>query len=496
MSDLTPYSTAAPFFGVPQSWIPVEDRERIQSYQLYESIYRNVPDAFKIVQRGSEQNPIYVPSGKTIVDAANRYLAKRWTFAVQPTLGSDAERAALNAMLQNLFIREEMWDKFATQKKFGLIRGDAVWLITANENKDPGKRISIHEVDPASYFPIYDPVNDTKVVGAHLVDQFLNDKGDTIVRRQTYRKDDATGRITYEVTWWEIGAWDDRENSGQELKRATPPLGFTAQPTFALPDIITAIPLYHIRNDRTANSVFGTSELAGMERLIAGINQAISDEELALVLEGLGLYATTSGPPTNEDGEETEWGIGPGYVVEIDAESEFKRVNGVGSITPMQDHIKYLEDKMFQSSGTPLIAIGKVDASRAESGIALMMEMSPLLAKNEEREGSLLSRMDHMLYDLVTMWLPAFEGTSTEARAVSIVDDPMPQNRKAVLDELLALLGAGAISIAYFQQQISEKLGFEFPEEMLADIVSEQARLAEARNRDPFMQRVVQELEA
>ncbi len=495
MADLTPYATAKPFFGIKPTWLTQEDADRIQAYQLYESIYKNVPDAFKVIQRGTDQNPIYIPSAKTIIDASTRFLAKNWDYALSPRVGTDADREAMSTFLTNLFIREEMLSKFATQKKYGLIRGDAIWHITADPLKEPGKRLSIHEIDPASYFPIFDPVHDTKVIGCHLVDQFPNSQGQTIIRRQTYRKDSVTKRISFDISWWEIAGWDDREGSGQELKRTAPPAGFVGQPAYELPTQITSIPVYHVKNDREPDSPFGVSELQGMERVIAGINQAISDEELSLALDGLGVYATTSGPPVDEDGEETNWVVGPGTVVEIDEDSTFERIDGIRTVAPMQDHIAYLEKKLKEASGTSDAAIGKVDASIAESGISLRLQLAPIIAKNQEREQQLLSKIDHMLYDITTMWMPAYEGLSIDAVALSITDDAMPVNRKEVLEEVSIMLTSNLISIAYAQQYVSEKLGYDFPAEMLEAIVTEQTNLATARNADPFSLRVQRELD-
>lgn len=498
--DLTPYSTAKPFFGAKETWLPPEDAERLAAYHLYESIFRNVPEAFKVIQRGSEQNPIYIPSGKTIIEAANRFLAKKWTFATDPKLGTDADRAALSLFMSNLFVREEMYNKFNTQKKWGLVRGDAIWHITADPLKQEGKRISIHTRDPGSYFPISDPVDDSKVIGCHLVDQFDKpDGGGVVTRRQTYRKDPSTKQITYEVTWWESGAWDDREGSGQTLKRADPPPDFVGIPAFALPPQITSLPVYHVPNDAMPDAIFGTSELAGLERIIGGVNQAISDEEMALAMEGIGFYATTSGPPVDDEGNETTWKIGPGWVVEIDPEADFKRVGGVSAeaVKAVLDHVGYLDKTMREASGTPDIAIGRVDAQVAESGIALALQMAPLLSKNEDREPIILGKMDQMLYDIVTMWMPAYESITTPARASSIIGDALPINREKTLAEIIQMVTSTPpiISVEYAQQLISEKLGYEFPAEMLAAIVTEQTELAKARNADPFMARVVQESE-
>lgn len=502
MADLTPYATAKPFFGVLETWLPDTDAQRIASYALYEGIYRNVPESFKLVQRGSDAFPIYIPSAKTIIEAKNRFLAKRWTYALDPRMGGDGDRLAVNVALTNLFRREQVWTKFGTQKRWGMVRGDSVWHVVADAAKLAGKRLSIYEVDPAAYFPIDDPFNPDKISGVHLAEPVLNEEsGATIIKRQTYRKTES-GTISYELSWWEVGAWDDREGSGQELKKAAGkdiPQGDTNKPvTYELPSTITSLPVYHVKNARVPNAPFGTSDLEGFERLMGGVNQAISDEELTLALEGLGLYATTSGPPVDENKAEINWILGPGRVVEHDQDTDFKRVNGVSSVAPFLDHIRFIQGAMREAAGVPDIAIGSVDVNTAESGIALAFKMSPLLAANEEKELEILSKMDHMLYDLVNMWLPTFEQIQPNGvSAVSVVDDPMPVNRQAIIDEVVALMSTDPplMSAEYARQYLSEKLGFEFALTMGDAIVAEQTAYAAARNADPYAARVEQELQ-
>ena len=58
----TPYSTVFPWFGAMPTWVKQSDQERIRSYQIYEEIYWNAPESFKLVFRGTENKPIYVPS--------------------------------------------------------------------------------------------------------------------------------------------------------------------------------------------------------------------------------------------------------------------------------------------------------------------------------------------------------------------------------------------------------------------------------------------------
>lgn len=497
--DLTPYSSVKPLMGPLDQWLTAEDAERLQAYAVYEGMYKNVPDVFKLVQRGDEQNPIYLPSARTIIEAKNRYLAKGWNYAIAPGLGSDQDRAALNFALETLFRREILRTKFGTQKRWGLVRGDQVWQIVADLDKPEGRRISVYEVDPASYFPIYDPWNPDKIMGVHLVDPVLNDGGKTVIKRQTYRKED-NGVISYELSWWESGAWDDRDDSivlkkvaGKEI-----PTGEHNKPDFYdLPAEITSLPVYHIKNNRVTGQPYGTSDLAGFETLISGINQTISDEDLTLAMQGLGLYWTNSGPPVDEEGEETNWKFGPGWVLEIDEDSTFGRVGGVNSVEPMLGHMAKLEGSMREAAGVPNIAIGNVDTQVAESGIALAFHMAPILSGNREKEDEILGVMDHMLFDLVTMWFPAFESLDTPARAISQIEDPLPTNRKAVLEEVTSMLSTDPplISVEYARVIIQEKLGYDFPAEMANAVVTEAQAIAEARAVDPFASRVQHEID-
>lgn len=495
--DLTPYSSVKPLMGPLDQWLTAEDAERLAAYSIYEGIYRNVPQSFKLVQRGDEQNPIYLPSARTIIEAKNRYLAKGWNYAIVPGLGSDEERAALGFALETLFKREIIRTKFATQKRWGMVRGDSVWHVVADEEKPEMSRISVYEVDPASYFPIYDPWNPDKINGVHLVDPVDVGQGKTLIKRQTYRKTE-TGTISYELSWWKSGAWDDRDPS-LKLEKADAvdiPEGEENDPVLEdLPPRITSIPVYHIKNNRVTGQPFGTSDLAGFETIFAGINQTISDEDLTLAMQGLGLYWTNSGPPLDENDEETNWKFGPGWVLEIDEDSTFGRVAGVSTVEPMLAHIKHIEGAAREASGVPDIAVGRVDTQVAESGVALAFHMAPILAGNAEKEQEILGTMDHLLFDLVTMWLPEFEGLESPARAICKVEDPLPVNRKAVLEEITTMVREGLISIAYAQSLIQEKLGYDFPAEMLAAIVTEQAQLAEARSFDPFASRAAYEIQ-
>lgn len=491
--NYTPWSTAKDYMASGIGWLSDLDNQRIQSYSLYEQLYWNVPDAFTITLVGSDQvPPIQVPSAKVIIEGVNRFLGKGFDYFVDPVVGTPDDQLQVKILLAGLFKREQVYSKYLTQKRFGLIRGDSVWHVVANPLKPERMRISLYEVDPAAYFPIYDVDNPDKLLGVHLVEPFedLIDKK-VYTRRQTYRKDPETNTITTETALYEQDKWDDRtEADAKEMK-----LVRVIVPLTPLDPRITALPVYHIKNFRTPQGDFGSSELRGLERIAAAVNQSITDEELALALTGLGVYWTTSGPPQDEDGNEIDWVIGPGRVVETADGTQFNRVQGINTVTPSQDHVRFLLAEMRRSAGLSDTAIGRVDVQVAESGVALALELAPVLEMNAEKEAEMLSVYDHMLFDLVHMWFPVYEGTTVDVNVAAVVGDPMPANRKQTIAELLQLVTGGLITREYARQKL-QAMGYDdLPDTVDADVIAETVAMNQAMGTDPFAERIRAELE-
>lgn len=482
----TPYSTVRSLMGALPTWISDDlDKERIQSYQIYEQIYWGIPETFKLTARGAENRPIYVPTGRTIVDTTHRYTATGFGISVDLRTAGEASASAdvqaLTLAMDDLFTRERFKSKMNGNKRYGLIRGDWLWHIVGDDTKMQGSRISIYALDPASYFPIWDEDDLDKIVGCHIVDTYVDAKGDQFIKRLTYRKTE-TGSITSEAALFELDNWQ-----GPEAKPKT-----ILKPPMELPPSITALPVYHIKNfDEPANP-FGSSELRGLERIIAAVNQTISDEELALALEGLGVYATDAPAPVNDDGEETDWVLGPGRVVEVPSGNKFERISGVTSVKASQDHIAFLLQMMREASGTPDVAIGKVDVAVAESGISLMLQMAPMLAKVEEKDQLVIDTHDQMWFDLVNGWFPGYESTSFgDARVKSRMGDKLPVDRAAKFTELNDMLDKKVISVSFYRAEAA-KLGYVFPDNMDAEIVASTRAISEA-TADPFGSRLTDE---
>lgn len=482
----TPYSTASPYFGAMPTWVNTTDQERIRSYQIYEEMYWNAPETFKLVFRGTENKPIYVPSARIIVETANRFVGAGMTWIADPELGEQGQRDALLVALSSLFRRESFRTKFNSEKRFGLIRGDWLLHITANGEKLPGARISLHTPDPGSYFPYYESDlveggDPEKVVRVDLVDRYIQaSDGKELVRRQRYEYDEA-GLVISSLLVYEPSEWFKPDGKVLRVLRAPE----------ALPAVITKIPVYHIINFDDGSG-FGSSEIRGLERLAAGINQSMSDEDVALALEGLGLYTTKSGGPVDEDGNEVDWILGPGRVIEN--VEEFRRVNGVGSVQPFQDHINSLFNFMKLGSNTPDIAAGRVDVQVAESGVALQLSMAPILSKAGEKDDLITDTVNQFFYDLVTMWYPAYESMNFgEAVPMLVFGNKLPKNSKAVIDEVLAMVTSipPVLSATTARQILKKEIGVEFAENELTRLIQEKAAFGET---DPFAERAAEEV--
>lgn len=495
----TPYSTLQPLAPISviqpitkPNWIENDlDKERILSYQMYEQIYWNVPETFKLVARSSESRPIYIPNAKTIIETVNRFTATGFDFRVEinPLFAGGTRQDPILAkqFMRDFFTREKFGSKFAGNKRYGIMRGDWCWHVKVNPLKPQGSRVSIETLDPGSYFPIWHPNDLDKIIGVRVVDQIM-EEDEPVISRLTYMKPlDANfdpipgGFITMEHGIYDPEEWEDPE--------AAPIRAITATTVL---NGITSLPVYHIKNFDEPGNPFGSSELRGIERVIAGVNQAVSDQELALAMEGLGFYWTDAPPPVDPITKRImNWVLGPGRVAEIPPGRKFERVQGIGKdgVEATLKHVEYLEKSMQRATGASDAAIGMVDVTVEVSGVALALQMGPLLATTGEKDVGITEVMGHIFHDLAAEWFPVYEGFKFDGlTVVPTIGEKLPVDRAEVLAELEFMVTNKIASAAYARTVLSEKLGYTFPEGMGLDVVQERAALAEAE--DPFGMRL------
>lgn len=478
----TPYSTGAEFFGAKPTWIQDElDILRIQSYQTYEKMYWNVPDIFKVALRGSNSQPIYIPSARTIVDTTNRYVGADIKVVCRGEGDTTTVQAAQLAV-NDLVKRERYKTKFGGKKRYGLIWGDSIWHLTADKNKPVGTRLRITSLDPGMYFPIADPDDVDRTIGCHLVEEISTSDGPRI-QRLTYRKTE-NGKISVEMGIFKVDAWEALDDRPERI----------LMPLTDLPDPITSIPVYHTKNSEQPGDPFGSSEVRGLERIMSAVNQTMSDEDLALALMGIGMYATDSDEPTDEKGNRLPWKLGPGRVVHYNG-TKWEKVPGAQGIGEAYgEHYNRLWEALFRVSSTPEVAVGMVDVSVASSGIALALQLGPMLSKAGEKNQLLLDVENNFWYDIVRMWFPAFEESTFEGVEVEcFVGDAVPVDRVARFAELNDMLDRGVIDTAYYRAE-AMKLGYAFPGDIAATAASEFER--RQAMSDGFADRVDEEIES
>lgn len=499
MAAVSPYATAIELARpAPTHIVNEQDLQRVTAYWTYWDVYRNVAEAWEAILRDDEGDEVSrrrVPTARTVIEATNRYLAKNPAVTSNPLsvapdgteVTAPPEVVAQVMKLWNDFaVREEFWSQFISMKRWMLIRGDGVFHVMADDTKPEGTRLRLEELDPSTYFTIVDPIDPLRVTGCYIVTIVDDDEGEPIAQRQSYIKNPDSNTIFTKLEFFEEKSWDDRlPLTAEDLEPVDPPsrfAGSTLLAGFELPSPIDSLPVYHFRNNREGNLPFGTSEIQGIETLLAGIIQTATDEDITITLTGVGVYVTTSGKPRDAQGNEVEWAIAPAHVIELESqEDKFDRVKGVDTVTPLLEHLGMLEGQALKTTGTPDIAVGSVDVKVAESGIALAIQMAPILAKNLEKEMELKTKVDQMLFDLVNKWFVAYEGLNPGGVSLKVMfDDPLPTDRKATLDEIIALVTAKLISIAYAQRLVRERLGIEIPADMLTEIAAEQTQLLDA----------------
>jgi hypothetical protein len=312
----------------------------------------------------------------------------------------------------------------------------------------------------------------------HLARQELINEGDprrerVMIRRKTYRYV-RPGRGLNRQVWVEEGLYDPET----WFKTGGRPSRVIMEPV-RLPDAVQTIPVYHFRNQPWRGDPFGSSELRGMEGLFQAVDQTMTDEQIALRLEGRGVYVTDAPSPVSEDGEEEDWEVSPGKVLQVGEGRRFDRVQGVDSVTPFLDHVGKLQGSLWEASGTPEVARGKVEVSAVESGIALAIQFSPVLAKIEDREAEAIDVLGNLWFDWAG-WMREFEGVTFPEPPEITLGDKLPLNEDAFLTRMSLLLKDGIVSREWVRGQIRARLGLDIPEGMEEEVLAEGKARAEA----------------
>lgn len=497
MTERGPYDNVLALGSVDNfNWLPPKDRRRAQAYQKYDQIYWNDHAQYELRYLVGEF-PVFIPNPRTVVDTTAHYYLKGLSVAVK-----EPEQNKVTADALKDFLRREMFlSRFHTAKHTGVTRGDYVLHMTADPEKPEGRRVSLNAVHPSKVILDQDPDNKDRIIRVHLVERVPHPtkEGDWAVKELCYwyadgdsgaegdtevphpdqvarqtpeeRAESTNRRVWREERLWSLHKpWWNKED--REL------IG-TLLPAEMLPKEIDTIPVYWFTNLGWDDGPYGYSEFRGFERAFQSISQVTTDQGTSLSLEGLGVYATDGGKPVDKAGQEMDWEISPGAVMEVPGGSYFRRVEGVGSVRPNIDHIDYLESKIREAGGLSDVALGRVDVQTASSGIALAIKFMPTLAKLDERDKTGTDRLTQLFFDW-QKWHEAYEGTKLEGEIIVSIGDKLPTDRTGRINELNNMLDRGVISKQFYRAEM-QKLGFEFPDDIEDQIDEEKQKEAEQK---------------
>lgn len=492
----TQWSTIEPWLGQAPGWIPPADQIRIMAYQKYEEIYWSSEEGYLEVMRGDNDNPIFMPTARTLINTVDRYTAPDFSFTISDPGAEPGAQASNNVAVAQLafdalFTREQFFSKFLSNKLKGLYRGDWLWHIIADDTKTLGRRIKIMAVDPGAYFPVTEAMvveggDDEKIVRVHLAEPITMNKQEYVSRMTYERVFDDAGNQTEIIRSHAIYKPDEWSGT------AAGPVATVLSPE-PLPQEIPAIPVYHLKNiDPTAP--FGSSELRGLESALLGINQTISDEDLTLAIEGIGVYATDGGAPRDEQGNETDWIMGPGRV--LTQATNLRRVTGATNLSAYGDHYNRLVDAVRSALGASDAAVGKVDSATAESGIALALQLAPMIAHTKPKDRHIVDVHAQMFHDLC-FWLAVYEelpmllmtgegGQLTPSVVVQpTIGNKIPINRKQLLDEIITMrLATPPLISLQTSLRMLREAGYDLDENEMNLIVQEMAQFGNLNNEE------------
>src|SRR6185312_9566561 len=472
----------------PPAWLPKDDAQRAAVYDSLDSMYWTEDSSYALRVLVTEQ-PIYVPNGRIVVDTISHYLLKGLLIKLEDVEKNKKENDDLQAFLK----REVFYPRFHTAKHSGCIRGDFVLHMTADPDKPEGKRISLTSVHPGKVLRKFDDDDGEHITEVWIVEPYVNpaDKDKLLVRRLHYwyeigkvstNTDDPDTPVPPDLELAQAGkdryVWSEEEILVQNDKLWTDQeeVYKVLNAGDQLPDQINHIPVFWFKNIAMDGQPFGSSDMRGMERVMRGVSQQITDLNVALALDGLGQFVTDAPPPTGPQGQELPWNIEPGQVLEVPNGNFMKRIDGVTSVTPSLDAVKYAENKIKEASGISAAAMGDAPPAVASNPMALAVNFLPTASKVQERDLFGIAKLEHIFW-MWTQFREAYEGEAwPDGLEICVeVGDKLPKDRTERINELNNMLDRDVISIEYYRQEVS-LLGYEFPDDIQDQIDAEREK--------------------
>ncbi|MFN0071922.1 MAG: phage portal protein, partial [Chloroflexota bacterium] len=463
------------FAGAARGALGVEprDAERLRRYRRFQDWYdgQQWPSASGRAGRSS----LTLNYARAIVDKGVAFLLGRGLgFAVLPADETDPASRERARRAEQL-IYEVYWDndldaidiQVATN---AAVLGDGVYKVFYDA---AARRIRVVNVDPFTFSVCWagdDPGALTRVEVAYSLEaaeaERLYGRGTEDEGRRTeeerspsvLRPSSSVPRSPSSVTVQEQWTAETFQVSVDQrvVRSGRNPYGF--------------IPFVHVPNMQPPNQLWGRSDLDGLIEINRELNERMSDQA--------DVIRYHADPPVIFRGvtEHTDLAVGPGTVWDIPLDSDVKLLEWQGQSPSVQEHIERVMRTLFEVSETPRSAFG--DSGRLLSGVALEMELRPIIQKTLRRR-AFWTRALRQRNALILKLAERFEvdgarpGDFAPYRTKIVWPPMVPADDTALVRQNIALVEAGLRSY----RGALDALGEENPEAELERIRADQAAL-------------------
>lgn len=294
---------------------------------------------------------------------------------------------------------QEWFDKWADREKFPLKLletendavglGDGVYLVSWSNKRG---RVCLEMEDPGFYFPVLEPNGYDYPERVHLAWEECEKEGTRderrYVRRLTFElvdldvptwypwqnrdEDDKSTKVClYTNARWR---WDDlgeRRVDDFDIGKAEIESNADGEQLLDYDLGIDFIPIVHVPNTISLKQHYGESFLTRVAQIIDDIQAADTDLAVASDLAGAPPIAL-EGTARPADGRLLTYG--PGTVLFGKAEV----VDTSHSLDALMKRLEGLLDRLSVNSRYPAAALGRIDPSKIEAGVILLLTFAPL----------------------------------------------------------------------------------------------------------------------
>jgi hypothetical protein len=446
MNSTAQPSTATGNLSLPQQLARM-DLERLNAYR------RNL-DFYNGVQWAGHPRPrerrLTVNYAKVFVDKVTSYLMTGLDFAIDPASPEDGERArrAEEAIYKEYEANNLEQLDFETEIDAAIL-GDGCFKVTW-DSREKRVRVSAPDVQGIYVWWLGDDITRVWRIASRY--QLSSDEVSVLYGVKSRR---PRGQSTV------VEVWTDRKfelwiDDGL-LERKANPYGF--------------IPFLIFPNLREPKKFWGVSDIPTLIEPARELNRALSQLSLILELSGNPIAVLEN----IENAEDIA--VRPGAVWEIPEQARAYLLDLLqgGWVKLHVDYIDLLYRTLHDLSESPRTAFG--DNQRGLSGIALEMELHPLLQK-VKRKRLIRTAVYRQRNDMILKILGKMTGESFgNYRSRIIWGTILPQDRDRMVRDEEILVGAGIHS----RRTAMDELGIENPEAEFQRWLDEDDRL---RRRD------------